>query len=167
MESDALNPAAHRDVTLTSVTGSAARSSPQARVVRRRKQRRVTHENRVLYLSLAAGLAAVITSMVLLWTGDFASHVQWTLTVLIVGAWLGFSFGVRAAVIRPLQTLANMQSALREGDFSVRVRGASTEDALGELMLEINAMSEVLREQRLGAMEASEMLGWGMSWCGV
>ncbi len=163
MESDALNPAAHRDVTLTSVTGSAARSSPQARVVRRRKQRRVTHENRVLYLSLAAGLAAVITSMVLLWTGDFASHVQWTLTVLIVGAWLGFSFGVRAAVIRPLQTLANMQSALREGDFSVRVRGASTEDALGELMLEINAMSEVLREQRLGAMEASALLGSVMS----
>jgi nitrogen fixation/metabolism regulation signal transduction histidine kinase len=31
-------------------------------------------------------------------------------------------------------------------------------DALGELMIEVNALSEMLREQRLGAMEASALL---------
>ena len=31
-------------------------------------------------------------------------------------------------------------------------------DALGELMLEVNTLSEMLREQRLGAMEASALL---------
>lgn len=129
----------------------------------RRPKRRFTHETRVLYLALAAGAAGAIVSLALLWTGDFASHVQWTLTALVVLTWLGFAFAVRSAVVHPLQTLANMQSALREGDFSVRVRGAGTDDALGELMLEVNALSEMLREQRLGAMEAAALLGAVMS----
>jgi len=51
-----------------------------------------------------------------------------------------------------------MQSALREGDFSFRVRGAKTGDALGELMIEVNTLSQMLREQRLGAIEASALL---------
>ncbi len=53
-------------------------------------------------------------------------------------------------MIHPLQTLSNMQSALREGDFSFRVRGAKTGDALGELMLEVNALSDVAARATLG-----------------
>jgi nitrogen fixation/metabolism regulation signal transduction histidine kinase len=101
--------------------------------------------------------------MILLWTGDFTPKVQWTLTLFISLGWLGFAFAVRSNVVRPLQTLSNVQAALREGDFSMRVRGASHEDALGELMLEMNALSEMLREQRLGAMEASALLSTVMS----
>ncbi len=96
--------------------------------------------------------------MVLLWTGEHDPNTRWSLTILVVLLWVGFAFGLRAAVIRPLQTLSNMQSALREGDFSFRVRGAKSGDALGELMLEVNTLSELLREQRLGAMEASALL---------
>src|SRR5205085_8510127 len=62
-------------------------------------------------------------------------------------------------VVRPLQTLSNMHAALREGDYSMRARASSREDALGELMFEINALTETLREQKLGAMEASALLG--------
>ncbi len=36
-------------------------------------------------------------------------------------------------IIRPLQTLSNVVSSLREGDYSFRARGASSVDALGEL----------------------------------
>jgi nitrogen fixation/metabolism regulation signal transduction histidine kinase len=85
------------------------------------------------------------------------------LTVLIVSCWLGFSFGVKGIVSRPLQTLANMQAALREGDFSMRARVGNPEDSLGELMREVNALSEMLREQRLGAMEASALLSTVMA----
>jgi nitrogen fixation/metabolism regulation signal transduction histidine kinase len=35
------------------------------------------------------------------------AKVQWTLTVLIVGAWLGFALAVRERVVFPLQTLSN------------------------------------------------------------
>jgi HAMP domain-containing protein len=52
--------------------------------------------------------------------------VQWTLTLLIVSCWLGFAFAVQNRVVRPLQTMANLLSALREGDFAVpRPRGAA------------------------------------------
>src|SRR5689334_22634854 len=138
-------------------------SQPRSASAPRRKRATVNHERRVFLLALGAGLGAVIATLILLWTGDFADHVRWTVAIIVVGTWLSFAAAVRAAVVRPLQTLSNMQSALREGDFSVRVRGASPDDALGELMLEINAMSEVLREQRLGAMEASALLGSVMS----
>lgn len=126
--------------------------------VRPKARRKLSHENHVLLLSLAAGLPAIILATVLLWTGDHDDSARWSLLFLLVCLWLGFAFAVRSAVIRPLQTLANMQSALREGDFSFRVRGARSGDALGELMMEINTLSDMLRQQRLGAMEATALL---------
>src|SRR5271154_1423474 len=134
-------------------------AQPAPRVHRPRKsKRRLSHENRILLLTLGSGLAGVLLALILLWTGDHEFSTRWTLTFLVVGVWLGFAFALRSAVIRPLQTLSNMQSALREGDFSFRVRGAKMGDALGELMIEVNTLSEMLREQRLGAMEASALL---------
>ena len=153
MASDLAKPAATKSSRTSAVTGGP----------RPRGRRRIAHENRVLLFALASGLAGVIPAMVLLWTGSFSGSTQWTLTVLIVTAWLAFSFTVRGTVMRPLQTLANMQAALREGDFSMRARVGNPEDALGELMREVNALSEMLREQRLGAMEASALLGTVMA----
>src|SRR3989440_6731582 len=39
-----------------------------------------------------------------------------------------------------------------------RARGARSDDAMGEVIIEVNALSETLRQQRLGAMEASALL---------
>jgi two-component system nitrogen regulation sensor histidine kinase NtrY len=75
-----------------------------------------------------------------------------------VGAWLGFGLAVRERVVFPLQTLSNLLGALREGDFSVRGRSPRPDDALGEVMREINTLGSTLREQRLGAMEATTLL---------
>ncbi|HEX8186432.1 MAG TPA: ATP-binding protein, partial [Blastocatellia bacterium] len=83
---------------------------------------------------------------------------RWTLSVIIVGFWLGFSYTLREKVIFPLQTLSNLLAALREGDFSIRARGANPDDALGEAMMEVNYLGQVLREQRLGALEATALL---------
>jgi len=129
----------------------------------RKSKRRLTHENRVLFLALGSGAAGVALSAILLWTGNFSPSTRWTLTTLVVLVWIGFAFSVRSHVVHPLQTLANMQSALREGDFSFRVRGARSGDALGELMLEVNTLSQLLREQRLGAMEATALLSTVMT----
>jgi two-component system, NtrC family, nitrogen regulation sensor histidine kinase NtrY len=38
------------------------------------------------------------------------------------GGWLGFAAALRERVVFPLQTLANLLGALREGDFSIRGR---------------------------------------------
>ena len=94
----------------------------------------------------------------MLWTGDFPARTQWTLTVIIVAAWMGFALAVRERVVFPLQTLSNLLGALREGDFSVRGRSPRPDDALGEVMREVNTLGSTLREQRLGAMEATMLL---------
>ena len=120
---------------------------------------KLAHDVHVFLLALLAGLPGSLTTLVLLWTGDFTPKVSWTLSVLVLGVYLGAALTVRERVTRPLQTVANLLAALREGDYSVRGRGARRgEDPLGEVFLETNALSETLREQRLGALEAGALL---------
>jgi nitrogen fixation/metabolism regulation signal transduction histidine kinase len=116
------------------------------------------HETRVLLLTLLSGAPAVVLALGLLWGADFSSSVRWTLTAAVLAVWWGLAHGVRERVARPLQTASNLLSALREEDFSVRARSPRRDDALGELMGEINTLSQTLREQRLGALEASALL---------
>ncbi len=119
---------------------------------------RLTHEGRLSWLTMAAALPAVIVALCLLWFGDHSAKVQWTLTLLIASFGLGFLMSAREHVVRPLQTMTNLLAALREGDYSIRARGAKADDALGEALMEINALGETLRLQRLGAFEATALL---------
>ena len=121
------------------------------------------HERLIVRLTLIAGLPGVAVSLALLWHGGYAARVQWTLGVFVVGAWLVSALVLRERVVRPLQTLSNMLAALREGDYSIRARGADREDALGLAFLESNLLGETLRTQRLGAMEATALLRTVMS----
>lgn len=123
-----------------------------------RRKHRLGHENHIFLLTLASGSLAVIVAFVLIWLGPHEPKTRWTLTLSILAIWFGFAFAVRATVSRPLQTLANMQAALREGDFSMRMRRSSSHDSLNELVFEVNALSDALRNQRLGAMEATALL---------
>src|ERR1700719_279650 len=118
----------------------------------------LSYEHRIQVLAVAAGLAGSLIALILLWTGDYSSRTIWTLALLIIGLWLGFAFSVRHRVVFSLQTLSNLLAAMREEDFSVRARGASRDDAMGEVMIEVNPLSETLREQRLGALEAAALL---------
>ena len=123
------------------------------------RKSRFRHEQVVLFLTILAGLPGTLLAMIFLWTGGYEPKVQWTLTLLIGALWLGISFAVRERVIRPLQTLSNMLAGLREGDYSIRARGATSGyDPLGLALLEANILGETLREQRLGAVEATALL---------
>jgi two-component system nitrogen regulation sensor histidine kinase NtrY len=116
------------------------------------------YERRILLLALSAGLGSTIVALILLWTGGYSARLEWTLTVLMVLTWLSFAFTAQSRVVFPLRTLSNLLAALREGDFSIRARGANQEDALGEVLREVNALGETLRQQRLGALEATALL---------
>ena len=118
----------------------------------------MTHERRVLLLASAAALPAVVVAVGLLWAGDYSSKLRWTLLVLVLLAWAAFTQALRERVVRPLQTVSNLLAAMREEDFSIRARGARLDDPLGEVLLEVNALAETLREQRLGALEATALL---------
>ena len=118
----------------------------------------LTHDRHILFNALLAGAPAVIVAACFLWFGNYSSKVQWTLTLVILGFWLGFAVAARRRVVRPLQTMANLLSALREGDFSIRARGAQRDEPLGDVYAEINSLGNVLKAQRLGALEATALL---------
>ena len=115
-------------------------------------------ERHIFLLSLMVGLVGSKMSLLLLWSSDYAIRTQLTFTFLIIVAWLGFAFSLKAKVAFPLRTLSNLLGALREGDYSLRARGACQGDALGEVIWEVNALGQSLREQRLGAVEATALL---------
>jgi len=81
---------------------------------------------------------------------------------LITGGLLLYLVLIAAALvetfIRPLQTLSNVVSSLREGDYSFRARGAGTQDAFGELAGEVNALADLLQKQRVRSLEATALL---------
>jgi two-component system nitrogen regulation sensor histidine kinase NtrY len=119
---------------------------------------RFSHQGKLTWLILGAAAPAIVALMLILWFGDFSAKVQWTITLLIFVFAAGFISAARDHVIHPLQTMSNLLAALREGDYSIRARGARADDALGEVLLEVNTLGETLRVQRLGAFEATALL---------
>lgn len=119
---------------------------------------RISHERYVQLLALAAGLPSIVFAAYILWTGDYPPKVLWTLGLLLGGSWLGFAAAVRERVANPLRTVSNLLEAMREGDYSIRARGGNGDDALSDVMQQVNAMGATLRAQRLGAMEATTLL---------
>src|SRR6266566_2261719 len=114
---------------------------------------RLSYEGKITWLTFVAVAPTVVVALALLWFGDHPPKVQWTLTILIVGCMVAFIWSTREHAVRPLQTLSNLLAALREGDYSIRARGAREGTALGEVLLEVNSLGETLRQQRLGAFE--------------
>lgn len=123
-----------------------------------RGRRRITHLRRVQLLAFLCGLPGLIGCLLFLWTGNHPLHVWFTVFILIGGAWLLISARLQNVVVQPLQSATNMLSALREGDFSLHASYVHQLDPLGQLMLEINRLTEVLSEHRLEAMEANNLL---------
>ena len=123
-----------------------------------RRRRPAGHESRVFAAVLLSGLPAIVLGCSLLWTGDHPLRTKVTFTLLVAGAWLIGAALVRERVLRPLQTIANLLAALREGDYSIRARGAGADDGLSLALLEINTLSDTLRSQRRHALEATALL---------
>ena len=120
--------------------------------------KRPAHGTRVLLYALAGGLIPLLLCAWLLGRVDITPVTRITVTGLLFALWIGFGLAVRRRVVRPLQTLANVLAALRQEDYSTDARGADVDDALGLVLAEANALREVLRERRLGALEAASLL---------
>jgi two-component system nitrogen regulation sensor histidine kinase NtrY len=117
-------------------------------------------EGRILLLALAVGLPGMTLALWLLWSGAYSATARWAFTFLLLASWWILASTLQGRVERPLRTLANLLSALREGDFSLRAPTSAHPrlDALGQVFEEVNAIGGTLREQRLGAVEATALL---------
>lgn len=117
-----------------------------------------SHERQVVRLALLSPLPGLVVALWLLWSGGYQASTRWTLSAVLIVAWLVLATMLREKVIRPLQTLSNMLAAIREQDYSLRARQANEDDALGLAMMELNALMDELRSRRLGALEATSLL---------
>lgn len=117
-----------------------------------------SYETRLLALSLLGGALPMAIAWYALDRTVPDTGVRAMLQWLMAALWLGCALVVRERVVRPLQTLSNMLAAMREGDTSIRARGADPETPMGLAMFEINALTETLRRQKLEAIAATALL---------
>ena len=122
------------------------------------RRKRLRFQNRLLVLSLLAVAPSAVAAVVLLWITVESPPLRWTLLSLLGISTLIALVALRRHVVRPLQALANMLEALREGDYSMRGRNVNPEDSFGEVMVEVNTLSRTLYDQRLEALEAGALL---------
>src|SRR5215468_10787558 len=121
------------------------------------KRRKLNFDRRILLATFLISLPGVVAAEIMLWLGDSSLELKWTVTLALVLAWMIGSSMLHGQVIRPLQTLSNMVAAIREEDFSFRLRGGSREDSLADLILEINSLASRLQDQKISALEATAL----------
>ncbi|HET7436919.1 MAG TPA: ATP-binding protein [Thermoanaerobaculia bacterium] len=112
---------------------------------------------------VARGILASLTPLLLavawlLFGEEHSPAARWTLSIVAL-----LSVGLVIVVVRkqldhPLRTLANLISAIREEDYSVRARSSSRNDAMSEVARELNLLARMLRERRLGERESAALV---------
>ena len=119
---------------------------------------RIRFETRLLILALLIGLPGSALALWLLAGSTLSASVRWTLSIVLVIAWLGLALVLRHRVVYSLRTTASLLDALEQEDYSLRAHREGPDDALNDIFEEINRLSERLSNQRLSALEASALL---------
>ncbi len=125
---------------------------------RPRKRARLLYEHRVSLYCFLVALPGLLVSIVLVWMQSWTLESRLALITLELFAWWLLALALQEQTTRPLQTLSNVIGALREEDYSFRARNAVAEDALGELSLEVNALADMLSDEKIRAIEATALL---------
>jgi len=121
--------------------------------------RHLEYDLQIVLLSVLAGLPAFILAMYLVWTGAFGPEARWLATAALVFLWTLLTAVLWASLVKPIRALSTVLSALRMGDFSLRTRvPEGLRGPLAGAFQETNQLRTILREQRLGAVEATALL---------
>lgn len=113
---------------------------------------------RITLMALLISAPGILIAELFLWFSGHSLEFKWTVTLFISVAWMAGASTLHGQVIRPLQTLSNMVAAIREDDFSFRLRGGSRDDSLADLIRELNALAMRLQQQKVSAVEATALL---------
>jgi PAS domain S-box-containing protein len=118
----------------------------------------VRYERRIVRTALLALAPVALAALVLVFAGDFSAKVKWTVIVAIAAATFIATYVLHEQLVFPLLTISNIITALREEDYSLRARNARRDDALGEVMVEVNALANLMESRKLEAVEAAALL---------
>jgi len=118
----------------------------------------VPHEWRLVAIAALAAAPGLFLALRAIAEADSPASERILGATLLLGLVAILLAVLRSRAAWPLRTLSNLLAGLREGDFSMRVRGGNRDDALGELVIEANSLAAALRNQRLTALEATSLL---------
>jgi len=122
------------------------------------KRKRFRYERRIFLLSLLCSAPGLVAFGISIWVMPWTNGTRFSLLSILIITVLILIAVLHDQIVRPLQTLTNVISALREEDYSFRARGAEPNDALGELALETNTLADLLADQRTRTIEATALL---------
>ena len=123
-----------------------------------RKSQQVHFERGLFRFAILLVAPGLLISGILVWLQPWATGTKLLLLGAEVLVCILTGGALRDHIVHSLQTLTNVVGALREEDYSVRARSAVSDDALGQLSLEVNALADILAQQRTGAIEATALL---------
>ena len=116
------------------------------------------YERRIVFTALLALAPVAIAAVLLVFVGDFSTRARWTTLFFVAVAAFLATYVLHEQLTYPLRTLSNLIAALREEDYSLRARNARADGALGEVLMEINALSTMMEARKLEAVEATALL---------
>jgi nitrogen fixation/metabolism regulation signal transduction histidine kinase len=115
-------------------------------------------EHSVMLLALTAGLPAAVALFYVMWGVGYSFQLRWSLAAIVLAIWGGSAVIAYQMVQRVLLLQANLLSALREGDYSIRGTAGRSGSAVDLVMVEINALGDTLQRQRTEAVESTALL---------
>jgi len=116
------------------------------------------YERRIVFTALLALTPVVASALILVFAGNFSAKAKWTVIAAIAIAAFIATYVLHEQLVFPLRTISNIITALREEDYSLRARNARRDDALGEVMVEVNALAALMESRKLEAVEATALL---------
>ena len=115
-------------------------------------------EGRLFFSILRTGLPGVGLGLILLWINPYSIDHKIEGTVLVLLLWLSASLAARDSIIHSIRVLSNVVASLKYEDFAFRSTRAGLGDALGDLAIEINNVARNMEAERLGAIEATNLV---------
>lgn len=123
-----------------------------------KRRAQIPFEKRIVLISLAAIAPMAVVALAVAFASGFSTKAIMTIAVVaILSLFLG-TYVLREQLVYPLRTLSNLVTALREEDYSLRPRGATRDDALGDVLVEIDALRATIQERKHEALDATALL---------
>ena len=115
-------------------------------------------ERKIVFTSLCALIPLIAIALILSFAGDFSTKARFTVGFFVLVSVFVGTYVLHEQLVYPLRTLSNVITALREEDYSLRARGARRDDALGEVLNEVNLLAHLMESRKLEAVEAGALL---------
>jgi two-component system, NtrC family, nitrogen regulation sensor histidine kinase NtrY len=120
--------------------------------------RKLSYEKSVLLRMLLVILPCACIAILLLSGLSVGRNFQKLLVLFAILISLVLAWRFARQLLFPLNTVANLLEALREGDYTLRASGSNQSGAMGALIRQVNTLAETLKSERLRAEEAGALL---------